>query len=242
MTENMAIKSLGHYKRKIKILNTFINGFIQKGIWPFTNFVLKQELTSLIHEIQLTIVHLGSLNKISEALGYIEYFSFSLANRLLCMENIRTKSLRNTFGTDQTIIKNSLDFTTCFSWVLLTHPKRIKTCPNLEVKYVEMTKEDTSILKILKIHSIVDSVLQLQMSTFLDPLIDAILPEHFYSSRRGRSPLQAIAYLSSSILLSDVSRYHLVFVDIWKCFDSISHEFIQDKFPFPNKYKNLLVR
>jgi retron-type reverse transcriptase len=105
-----------------------------------------------------------------------------------------------------------------------------------------MTKEDTSIWNILRTHNVVDSVLQLQMLTFIDPLIDAILPEHFYGFRRGRSSLQAIAYLSSSIQLSDISRYHLVFVDIWKCFDSISHEFIQERLPFPIKYKGLLMR
>ena len=41
---------------------------IQEGIWPLTNFVLKQETISLIEEIQSTIAHLGSLNKSSEAL------------------------------------------------------------------------------------------------------------------------------------------------------------------------------
>jgi hypothetical protein len=92
MAENMTIKSLGHYKRKIKMLNSSISGFIQKGIWPLTNFVLKQELIRLINEIQFTIAHLGSLNKILEALRYVEYFSFSLANRILCVESIRAKS------------------------------------------------------------------------------------------------------------------------------------------------------
>ena len=35
MAKNMIIKSLGYYKRKIKILNSFIYGFIQKGICTY---------------------------------------------------------------------------------------------------------------------------------------------------------------------------------------------------------------
>lgn len=242
MAENMTIKSLGYYKRKIKILNSCIHGFIQKGIWPFTNFVLKQELICLINEIQFTIAHLGSLNKIWEALRYVEYFSFSLANRLVCVESIRSESSKSILGVDEVIVKKPYSFKMCFSMISLTHPKYIKTCRDLGVRRVQITKEDNSRLKVIKIHNIMDSVLQLQMVTFLDPLIDAMLPEHFYGFRRGRSSLQAIAYLSSSIRLSDISRYHLVFVSIWKCFDSISHEFIQEKLPFPVKYKDLLVR
>jgi retron-type reverse transcriptase len=98
--------------------------------------------------------------------------------------------------------------------ISFTHPKYIKTCLDLEVRQVQITKDDSSKLKVLRIHNIIDSALQLQIATFLDPLIDAILPEHFYGFRRGRSSLQAIAYLSSNIQLSDVSRYYLAFVSI----------------------------
>lgn len=226
----------------MKALNTSLQEPIQEGIWPLTNFVLKQETISLIEEIQSNIAHLGFLNKSSEALRYVEYFSFSLANRLLSIESIRTRSSRNTPGIDEMIIKDAYDFKTCLSLVSLTHPKHMETSLNLEVKYVEIPKKDTSKIRVLGVHNIVDRVLQLQMLTFLDPLIDTTLPENFYGFRKGRSPLQAIAYLSRSIQLSDTSRYHLVSVDIRKCFDSISHEFILNKFPFPMKYKALLIR
>jgi hypothetical protein len=92
MAENKSIKSLGYYKRQMKVLNKFFLEFIQKDIWPLTNVVLKQEVISLIEEIQFTIAHLGFLNKSSKALRYVEYFSFSLANRLLSIESIRTRS------------------------------------------------------------------------------------------------------------------------------------------------------
>lgn len=226
----------------MKVLNKFFQELIQKDIWPLTNFVLKQKVIGLIEEIQFTIAYLGFLNKSSEALRYVEYFSFSLANRLLSIESICTRSSRNTPGVDETIIKDAYDFKTCFSLVSLTHPKHMEISPNLEVKYIEIPKKDTFKIRVLGVHNIVDRVLQLQMLTFLDPLIDTLLPENFYGFRKGRSPLQAIAYLSKSIQLSDISRYHLLSIDIRKCFDSISHEFILNRFPFPLKYKDLLIR
>jgi retron-type reverse transcriptase len=206
MAENKNIKSLGHYKRKMKALNKSLLELIQKDIWPLTNVVLIQKVISFIEEIQFTIAHLGFLNKFSEALRYVEYFSFSLASRLLSIENIRTRSLRNTPGIDGTTIKDAYAFKTCLSLVSLTHLKCIETSPNLEVKYVEIPKKDISKIRVLEVYNIVDRVLQLQMLTFLDPLIDTLLSENFYGFRKGRSPLQAIAYLSNSIQLSDTSR------------------------------------
>lgn len=144
----------------------------------------------------------------------MEYFSFSLANRLACVESIRSESSWNIFGVDKIIVKKLYCFKVCFSVVSLTHPKYIKNCSDLLIRRVQIIQEDSSKLKILRIHNVIDSALQLQMVTFLDPLIDAILPEHFYGFRKGRSSLQAIAYLSSSIRLSDISKYNLVFVSI----------------------------
>ena len=72
--------------------------------------------------------------------------------------------------------------------------------------------------------------------------MESFLPEHFYAYRKGRSPLQAIAFLSKSIGLSDSSRFHLVKINIEKCFETISHDYILDNFPFPKKSRRLLIR
>lgn len=242
MTENKNIKSLGHYKRRMKVLNKSLQELIQKDIWPLTNFVLKQEVISLIEEIQFTIAYLGFLNKSLKALSYVEYFSFSLASRLLSIENIRIRSLRSTPEIGETILKNAYDFKTCFSLVSLTHPKHKETIPKLEAKYIEIPHKNTAKISVLRVCNIVDRVLQLQMLRFLDSLIDTLLPDNFYGLRKGRSPLQAIAYLSRSIQLSATFKYHLVSIDIQNPFDFISHEFILNKFPFPLKYKDFLIR
>lgn len=226
----------------MKALNKSLEEIIQEDIWPFIDPVSKQKATSLIEEIQYTIADLESLNKSLEALRYAEYFSFSLANRLLSIEIIRIRSSENTFSKDELCIKDAYDFKMCLSLVSFTHPKHMEIYFNSKVKYVVIKKKGAYRPALLRIHSIIDRVLQLQMLTFLDPLIDIRLPENFYSFRKGRSSLQLIAYLSRSIQLSDTSRYYLLFADIRKCFDFISHDFILNKFPFPTRHKNLLVR
>ena len=226
MTKNKNLQSLGHFKRKMKILNKSLQKLLQKNIWPLTNFTLKQKVISLIEKIQFTIACLKSLNKFSEALHYVEYFSFSLANRLLSIENIRTILLFSNNNTSRTILKNIYNFKTCLFLVSLTHPKRMNTSCNLEIKHVKMLKKKIYKIKVLKLYNMVDHIIQLQILTFLDSFIDSTLPGNFYGFRKGRSPLQAIAYLSKHIQSNDTSnRYHLVSIDIHKCFDSISHEF-----------------
>jgi retron-type reverse transcriptase len=126
--------------------------------------------------------------------------------------------------------------------VLFTHNKYIETRSLLKVKYVKIKKKNYT-LKLLGIYCIVDRVLQLQLLTFLDPLIDSILPENFYGNRKGRSSLEAIAYFfHKSILLNNTFKYYVAFVSIQKCFDYILHTFILDKFLFPVRYKDLFTR
>lgn len=112
----------------------------------------------------------------------------------------------------------------------------------MEVRYVEISKADSTKTRILGISNIIDRVIQLQFLILLDPVIESKLPEHFYGFRKGRSAHQALGFLSKSIISSDLSRFVLVQIDIEKCFDNISHEFIINHFPFPRKYTKLLYR
>lgn len=243
MTDNKIIKSLGHYKVQMETLNNCLKKYIEKNIWPLTNIVLKQQTITLIEEIQWTIARLESLNKTSEALRYVGYFCFTLANRLLVIDNIRTNSLNTArFHTNEAIFKNVYDYKTCFFLVVHTHPKYLKMDSTLEVDYIEVSKKDGSKEKVLGNKNIIDSVLQLQMLTFLDPLIDTTLGENFYAFRQDRSALEAIAHLCNSIHRNYNSNYYLIHLQIKDYFYSISHKFVLERFPFPQKYKQLLIR
>ena len=140
------------------------------------------------------------------------------------------------------ILQSVNDYASCLNLVSLTHPKNVFYETDMEVRGVDLPKKDSTEVRVDGIGNIVDRALQLQLLVLLDPLVESTLPEHFYGFRKGRNPLQAIAFLSKSIQLSDLSRFHLVSVDIRKCLDSISHDFILERFPFPEKFKGLLHR
>jgi len=110
------------------------------------------------------------------------------------------------------------------------------------VKFVEIPKKGSNKLRVLGISNIIDRVIQSQFIILLDPLIDPLLSLNFYGFRKGRNALQAISYLSKSIQLSDLTRYHLLKIDIEECFDNLNHNYILNNFPFPKKYKKLLIR
>jgi retron-type reverse transcriptase len=172
----------------------------------------------------------------------VEYFVFSTIIRLISIDKIRTRSSRASGGTDNCIIKSSTDYKKCFELFKQSSIKNTNFSTDMFVKYFEIKKKDSSSKRILGINNIIDRIIQLQFVTLLDPLIDSQLPTRFYGFRKSRSALQAIAYLSHSIQVSDLTRYHLLKIDIEKCFDNLDHEYILNNFPFPNKHKKLLIR
>lgn len=236
------LHSIGYFRSQFKNLNELCSCYIEKGSWPLCDYSLKKKVIKIIEQLQYEIAILCSLDRKDEALRYVEIFSFSLVVRVYSIESIRTIKSRSTPGVHESIIQNANDYASCLQLVSLTHPKNISYEIDMEVRYVEIPKKDSTEVRVLGIGNIVDRALQLQLLVLLDPIVESTLPEHFYGYRKGRNPLQAIAFLSKSIQLSDLSRFYLTAVYIRKCFDSISHDYILEEFPFPEKLKGLLHR
>lgn len=203
---------------------------------------LKREAVAVVEDLQKAIAQLSSKGELELALKYVEHFCFSLVIRIYAIEKIRTKKSRETAGMDAVTNRSVKDFKKCLKLVEETHPKDVKYTEDMEVKYVGIPKKEAGKVRILGISNLVDRVLQIQFHTLLDPLIDVNLPELFFGFRKGRNTHQALAYLSHSINQSDTNRFSLLSMDISKCFDTISHEYILEHFPFPEKHKRLLVR
>ena len=138
VTENTNKKynMLGNFKAKVSKLNNRCIPLINKQVWPLTDYSLKKDVVSLIELIQFEISNLCTLNKHNESLKFIEFFSFSLIIRLYVIDQIRTRSSRNSPGIDGTIIKNSNDYHTCFKLLQATHPKNIKYSEDMALKTV----------------------------------------------------------------------------------------------------------
>nr|YP_009720789.1 hypothetical protein [Ostreobium quekettii]QGQ62001.1 hypothetical protein [Ostreobium quekettii] len=268
-----ALLSIGYFRSQFKDLNQQCNDYIEKGSWPLCDYSLKKKVTYIIEQLQYEIATLCSLDRKDEGLKYVEGFCFSLVIRVYSIECIRTRKnlpgmddknlqffeskpfglagsasegpiCRSLCAPSESIIQSANDYASCLNLVSLTHPKNVSYEINMEARDVDIPKKHSSKSRILDISNIVDRVLQLQLLLLLDPVVESTLPEHFYAFRQGRTPLQAIGFLSRSIQSSssDLSRFHLVSVDMSKCFDSMSHDFILKRFPWPEKLKGLLRR
>jgi RNA-directed DNA polymerase len=139
-------------------------------------------------------------------------------------------------------INFATDYKKCFQLLSDSNIKNANFSTDMIVKIVEIEKKDSSNTRILGISNIIDRISQMQFVILLDPLIDQLLSHNFYGFRKGRNALQAISYLSKSLQISDLTRYHLIKIDIDKCFDNLNHNYIINNFPFPKKYLKLLIR
>ena len=236
------MKTLGEFKRRVNEVNVKLAYEIKQKRWPLVSLPLKREVIVIIEYLQKTIAQLSLKDRREFAFKYIEYFCFSLVVRIYAVNKIRSKNNRDATGMDNIIIKSVRNFKTCLNLVEKTHPKNIDYNENMEVNFIEIPKKDGSKVRIFCISNLVDRVVQIQLHTLIDPLIDVHLPELFFGFRKGRSTHQALAYLSHSINVRDISRFHLIYMDIHQCFDNISHEYILEHFYFPEKYKKLLIR
>ena len=76
LTEKTSKKSLlGNLKGKARELNKRCIPFINKKVWPLTDYSLKKDVVSLIDLIQFEISNLCTLNRHNESLKYIEFFN-----------------------------------------------------------------------------------------------------------------------------------------------------------------------
>jgi len=123
----------------------------------------------------------------------------------------------------------------------LTKLSNFNKVPPMEVLKVEIPKKDGK-LRQLGISSIYDRVLQTCAVFLLDPVYEAKFNPDIYGFRRGRTALNAVASLKSTLERGDTHRLGVILVDIEKCFDNISHEAIFKYFKLPRIIKPHLER
>jgi RNA-directed DNA polymerase len=111
----------------------------------------------------------------------------------------------------------------------------------MKVKLVEIPKQNGS-TRILGIGTMLDRVLQTQLSLLLDPFYEAKYPEHMYAYRKGRNTHQAVGFLKGILERSDINYSGLILFDIEKCFYRISHEAIIKHFVVPTGWKPFLIK
>jgi RNA-directed DNA polymerase len=108
------------------------------------------------------------------------------------------------------------------------------------IKRVWIPKPSSTTLRPLGIPTIRDRALQMLVLLSLDPIIEEVSDLHSYGSRKYRGAHDAILR-KRHILDKKTSPMWIWDVDLEKCFDTISHEFIETKLkeflcPFARKY------
>lgn len=236
--DNLYTASIGCFKDQLKQFDEDCSFAIEKGLWPLCDRSLKKKANNLIDVLQLDIVKLCSLGRKEDALKLVEIFCFSLVTRLYSIEQIRMGHFHGTLGIDKFSIASANDHTIYLELLRLTHPKDIDD--DMETLVKGVGKKDNIATRFVDIYGLTNGVLQLQILVLLDPIIESLLPEHFYGFRKGRNALQAIAFLSRSIQLSDLSVFHLISLRIKQSSVSVMRSFVLKHFPWPRKYSKLL--
>lgn len=232
-----------YYTKEVKEKQTFFHKWrnvesklikkIKLGQWPNLNTEAKKVLKLL--QKKICYLSLNDYNK--KAMKLIESYSMNILLRYICINNIAVQ-LEITFKHDNYILWNISN-----KIALLTKTKEIKlkTLPTMKEKLINIRRNTKKVMK-LRINSIIDKILQKQLSLLLDPYYEAKYPEHIYGYRKGRNTFQTVAYLKTILQKSDTKFSGAILIDIEQCFDSISHETILNHFNIPNKWKLLLLR
>lgn len=207
---------------------------IRLQVWPCINKQLKQMVEVLLKKI----CHLSQIGQDSGAMLLIERYSFSPLIRCIAINKVG-KNSGNSSGKDSFVISNNRHKLDLYKKTNVLKSKNLRT--SMDVRIVEVLKPGGGSKKI-GVSNILDRVLQTQLSILLDPYYEAKYNELQYGFRRGRTPVLAVNFFKKVIDKTNKSQLGIAFLDIQKCFDSISHSIITKLFKVPFKWQGLLKR
>ena len=197
----------------------------------------KSEYTKTLSLLQKIICSLCLIDKEKEAQSLISKYYGHIVIRFIAINRVRLNSGK-TPGADG--IKLVSDNDKC-TMLRLTNLSNFNKVPPMEVLKVEIPKKDGK-MRQLGICSTYDRVLQTCAVLLLDPFYEAKFNPNMYGFRCGRTTLNAVASLKSTLERGDTHRLGVILVDIEKCFDKISHESIFKYLKLPRIMKPHLER
>jgi RNA-directed DNA polymerase len=150
---------------------------------------------------------------------------FSFSARALAVRRVTTSSGGNTSGIDGIVWKNSKAKMSAINKLRDIVSQKNGMYKAGSVRRTWVTKTNSDQLRPLGIPNLFDRALQALVLLILDPIAEEISDVYSFGSRKFRSAQDAIQKVRS-ILDKPTRPMYVWVVDVEKCFDEISHEFI----------------
>ena len=211
-------------KTEMSLHQSEILSTVNNNTWPKPKSNYLETLVSL----QKIICSLSLVNKEEEAMSIISKYYGHILIRFLAINRVSRNS-GDTAGTDGKILISNNDK---YRMLRDTSLSNFKRAVPMEILKVEIPKKEGK-MRQLGISSIYDRVLQTCAMLLLDPFYEAKFNSNMYGFRRGRTTLNAVATLKSTLERADTHRLGVLLVDVEKCFDTISHDSIHKYFKIP---------
>ncbi len=218
-------------------LNRLIVEKLNQGVWPSDDLYIRNNLDIFIRSVQSGIL----TREAEQQLDYIEPFIFDIKNRIHAIDTIfkSGKSISYSQAGYSDLVDKVHKFT------LLTDSKysNLSKLPVCKIVKVDIPKINNNRVRSLRVSMPVDQVLQQMFLTFLDVVVEGVLKPSVFAYRKGRDGRMAVAAAYSNLnRLKYINDFCVCSVNLEHCFSGILHGVILSIFPFPVRYKSLLVR
>lgn len=185
-----------------------------------------------MQDLQIKIYKSTKAGKKSLVKTHIKYLVKSKQACFLAVRKVVTNSGGQTPGVDNYVPTTVKEYEFLINKLINCKPDKYKARP---LKRIWIPKASPSKdLRPISIPTIFDRCVQAVWVLAIDPINEVYSDKHNYGFRKGRSPIDAQEYLQTQLARPGASEYILE-VDIKKCFDTISHQYILENIPVNKK-------
>lgn len=203
---------------------------VKKNGWNDLNW---KKIEKKVKNLQEKIV-IARLNENFKEIYRLQWLLVqSLEARALAVRKVVTNKGGKTAGVDEKVWNGSEDY-----WRAMQELKKVTECPSEyraePLRRAFIPKGNTGEMRPLGIPTILDRAVQALYQLGVDPVVEATSDPNSFGFRKNRSTHDAITAIRS--LLDKKAHPHWILeVDIAKCFDKISHEFLMTHTPMIHK-------
>lgn len=203
-----------------KTMNRKIVECLRKGIWPFTNYGLSQEIKSYIANAQTTIAtqfkNKHYCNKINSVFIYAKKLPFVL----VAIDNIKLNKGSSIPGVDGKTLKTT---EAAVEYVNLIDYKYLQKYQASKIRRIYILSKSSGEQRLLGIPTISDRIVQELFRLILDPVIDPNSDPNSYGFRKGRNSAMALGALTT-FMRRALNKKTVLDLEITSFFNNLNKE------------------